>query len=182
MFRAPPVVSTYLDIAEKTRSYEKHLNALNSKPRKPLAVLSDIAPSVKVFETRKFKERKMIMEATNKRKNGIMGLSKSGLSENITLNVKKGQKCGGNNWSAKLSECMKKINALNNESVEIVSDQNVPTFVTRTEKIYNRKDDTVNNQNTSLVPNNHEINVNANHVSFDTVASLQSQHSERKDE
>lgn len=57
MFRAQPVVSPILDIAEKSRAYERHTYALIHNVHIPIATQPPIAPSVQVFRRRRDKER-----------------------------------------------------------------------------------------------------------------------------
>ena len=61
MFRAPPVVSPILDIAEKSRAYERHTYALIHNVRQPISSPPDIAPSVAVYRRRRDAEREKII-------------------------------------------------------------------------------------------------------------------------
>ena len=57
MYRAPLVASAYLDIAEKSRAYERHTHALLYNVHHPISTPPDIAPSIAIYRRRRDAER-----------------------------------------------------------------------------------------------------------------------------
>lgn len=59
MFRAQPVCSKYLDLAEKARAYERHTYALKHNPHKPISMKPNVAPIFQINRQRKDEEREI---------------------------------------------------------------------------------------------------------------------------
>ena len=66
MYRAPPVVSPILDIAEKSRAYERHTYALIHNVHQPISTPPDIAPSIAVYRRRRDAEREKTIQQDRK--------------------------------------------------------------------------------------------------------------------
>ena len=76
MFRAERVASTYLDLQEKSRAYDRHTYALATNKHYPISTQPTIAASVLIYGRRRDKERELAKKIDKKNAESIGGIWK----------------------------------------------------------------------------------------------------------
>ena len=71
MYRQEKTANPYLDIAEKSRAYDRHTHALITNPHYPISSHPVVAPSVVVYARRRREERNLVRKVNRMHSNSI---------------------------------------------------------------------------------------------------------------
>ena len=71
MYRQEKTANPYLDIAEKSRAYDRHTHALITNPHNPISSPPVVAPSVVVYARRRREERNLVKKVNRIHSNSI---------------------------------------------------------------------------------------------------------------
>lgn len=133
MFRVEPVASTYLDIAEKSRAYNRHMNALISNPHNSLTTPPTISPCVIAFEKRRKYERNFMINDEKKHSMKINEIWKRAHGYEIRndishLKPKLRTREFARSWSSSLKDC--EIDFPNKDELAKMKSNKTETFST----------------------------------------------------
>ena len=133
MYRIEPVASTFLDIAEKSRAYGRHTNALMTNPHTPLTSPPVISPSVIAFEKRRKYERNFMIndeKRSSKKIDEIWKRAHNYKIEGDTTQLKPElhTRSSPKRWSALLKEC--EANFPDKEEIKKMKNPKTETFST----------------------------------------------------